>query len=69
MIDNNTLEKLKKAPVKEKIEIIENILDSLKNDITDQELKTKYKPFKVKKISMGQEVHVDRDNIYLERGL
>lgn len=70
MIDNNTLEELKNYPVKEKIEIIENILNSLKHDITNEFInKTRYEQFIVKKVSMGQEIDIDRDELYRERGL
>lgn len=68
MLENNTLEKIKKYPVQEKIEIIETILESLKTDIGNQIDKTKYVPFKVKKINLGQEIDVDRDELYAERG-
>ena len=68
MINTNTLEEIKKYPVNERIEIIESLLDSLKTDITNQNTSTKYVPFTIKKISLGQEIHVDRDNLYSERG-
>jgi hypothetical protein len=69
MINTNTLEEIKKCPVNERIEIIESLLDSLKSDITNQNISKQYVPFTIKKISLGQEIHVDRDNLYSERGL
>jgi len=69
MINTNTLEEIKKYPVNERIEIIESLLDSLKTDIANQNIATQYVPFTIKKISLGQEIHVDRDNLYSERGL
>jgi len=65
------VKQIKKAPVEERIQMIEIILQSLKNDIKPK-LKTratKHKRFKVRKFSLGEEVHVDRDELYSERGL
>jgi hypothetical protein len=64
MIDTSTVDRIKQSPVEERIQIIELILQSLKSDIkikaknTD---KTKRKQFKIRKFSLGEEVHVDRD--------
>ena len=69
MIDYNMVEEIKKAPIDEKIQIIEDILQSLKSDMKIGDKKAKYKPFKIRKISLGKEVHVDRDELYSERGL
>lgn len=69
MINTNTLEEIKKCPVNERIEIIESLLDSLKADIMNQNQSTQYVPFTIKKISLGREIHVDRENLYSERGL
>ena len=69
MIDSNTVEQIKKAPVEEKIRIIEDILQSLKNDIKVNVKKTEHIPFKIRKVSLGREIHVDRDELYSERGI
>ena len=69
MININTLEEIKNYPVSEKIELIESLLDSLKSDIANQNKNANYIPFTAKKVSLGQEIHVDRDEIYDERGL
>ena len=71
MIDLKTVDKLNQAPVEERLQIIELILQSLKKDIR-KKLKIEerpFKPFKVRKFSLGQEVHVDREELYSERGL
>ncbi len=68
MININTLEEIKNYPVNEKIELIENLLESLKSDIASKNKNTNYTPFTVKKVSLGQELHVDRDELYDERG-
>ena len=71
MISNTALDEIKKFPIYERIEIIENLLESLKSDIAsdnDNRAAT-YIPFVVHKISLGQEIHVDRDDVYSERGM
>ena len=71
MIDTTIIEKINYSSVEERIKIMELILQSLKNEIRFQ-LKTEqkhFKPFKIRKFSLGQEVHVDRDELYAERGL
>lgn len=71
MIDLSTVDRIKKSPVEERIQIIELILQSLKNDIklkANNAGKTKFKQFKIRKFSLGEEVHVNRDEIYSERG-
>jgi len=71
MIDLSTVDRIKKSPIEERIKIIELILQSLKNDIKTKAKntgKTKFKQFKIRKFSLGEEVHVNRDEIYSERG-
>ncbi len=73
MIDNKTVDKIKNSPIEEKIQIIEILLQSLKNDIKNKTTITitdekKSKQFKVRKFSLGEEVDVNRDEIYSERG-
>ena len=67
MID---IDQLKQAPIEERLQIIELLLQSLKKDIElkQQDGKKQYKPFKVRKFRLGQEVHVDRDELYSDRG-
>ena len=60
MIDVNTFEIIKKAPVEERTRIVEELLQSLSDDVRNINKKGKYKPFKVRKVSLGKEVHVDR---------
>jgi len=71
MIDISTVDRIKKSPIEERIQIIELILQSLKNDIKIKAKtvsKTKFKQFKIRKFNLGEEVHVNRDEIYSERG-
>lgn len=67
------LAQIRQVPVAERIRMIELILQSLKQDMRlnfarDKPIIT-HKPFKVQQFDLGQEVHVDRDMIYAERGL
>ena len=69
MIDLKTVEQIKQAPVEERLHIIELIFQSLKKDIKQRfKIKQrKFKPFKVRRFSLGQEVHIDREELYSER--
>lgn len=64
MIDSSTVDRIKKSSIEERIKIIELILQSLKSDIKAKPAKTQKGKFKVRQISLGEEVHVDRDEMY-----
>jgi hypothetical protein len=71
MINPDTFKQIKQASLEDRIQLIELILQSLKLDLK-QNLTTEkptYKRFKVRKLSLGEEVQVDRDELYSERGL
>ncbi|RMI09795.1 MAG: hypothetical protein D6681_06715 [Calditrichaeota bacterium] len=70
MIDLKTIDQIRQASIEERLYIIELILQSLKKDIFQREHpeNVKAKRFKVRKFSLGQEVHVDREDLYFERG-
>ena len=70
MLDPRTVSMIKKSSIEERLQIIEIILQSLRNEIKsrDKTQKQKMKPFKVRKFSLGEEVHSERDEIYSERG-
>jgi len=55
---------LKHVPMEERIQIIEILLQSLKSDMPKQK-----KPFQVRTFNLGEDVQVDRDELYLQRGL
>jgi hypothetical protein len=71
MINPKTVNLIKQASIEERILIIELILQSLKRDIRPEleVRKSQSKPFKIRKFSLGEEVHVKRDILYSERGL
>ncbi len=66
MIDPKTIQEIQDAPVDERIRLIEQILQSLKQDMQPAQPKTK-KKFTVRAFNLGAEVHVDRDNLYGDR--
>ena len=69
MINQETVKKIKHASIAERIQMIELILQSLKHDIPTKKMsgKPQFKPFKVRKFSLGKHVDVDRDTMYSER--
>ncbi|CAK8724290.1 hypothetical protein GCAAIG_14315 [Candidatus Electronema halotolerans] len=69
MIAKDMLAQIQHAPLAERIQLIELILRSLKEDIQSSISSTsRRKSFKVRKFHLGQEVACDRDEIYAERG-
>ncbi|MCP5052709.1 MAG: hypothetical protein GY940_36415 [bacterium] len=68
MIDSNTVNRIKRASVAERLRVIEIILQSLRIDIKEEPPGKKSKQFKVRQFDLGEEVHVDRDELYSERG-
>jgi len=70
MIDSNTVKQVEQSSVAERIRFIEIILQSLRNDIKEKpkEKSKKSKAFKVRTFDLGEDVHVDRDELYSERG-
>lgn len=72
MIAQETLTQIQHAPLVDRIQVIELILQSLKQDITRTEEPPKrpqYKPFTVRQFNLGADIRIDRDTIYLERGI
>ncbi len=70
MIPREMLKHIQNAPIADRLQVIEVILQSLKLDIepTLRRDAAKKKTFKVRRFHLGQEVHCDRDEIYAERG-
>lgn len=71
MISTEIARQIRGTSVSEQIEIIELILDSLRTEIETKRGSTRkpFRPFLVRKFSLGEEVHSDRDEMYSERGL
>ncbi|MCK4762626.1 MAG: hypothetical protein KAW12_10555 [Candidatus Aminicenantes bacterium] len=70
MINIESVNQIKQSPIAERIQVIEILLHSLKNDIQKRQVEKKpaVRPFKVRRFSLGEEVHVDREELYSERG-
>jgi len=71
MLNMEITRQIQQATISEQIEIIELILQSLKAGIkTEYKSRQKsFRPFRVRKFSLGEEIHPDRDELYSERGL
>lgn len=70
MIAQDLLIQLQHAPLVERIQVIEVLLQSVKQDIKLPEPpKQPNTPFIVRQFDLGSDVIVDRDAIYRERGM
>jgi hypothetical protein len=71
MVDKETVRQIQQASVRERIQLIELILQSLKEDLPAAPASDlpKVKPFQVRQFNLGRQVPTDRDLIYTERGL
>ncbi len=67
MVDLNTFKQLQQAPIEERIQMIELLLQSVKDDLKSNS--TSSKPFKVRSFSLGDEISINRDEFYSERTL
>ncbi len=62
MINGEMINHINQSSIAERIQAIETLLRSLKNDLKRiQQKKTGHKPFKVRKFRLGEEVHADRE--------
>ena len=70
MIARETVQQLQHAPVADRIQVIEVLLESLKHDIAPAEThQARPAPFRVRTFDLGRDVSLDRDEMYAERGL
>jgi hypothetical protein len=71
MIDSKTINQIKESSIEERIKVIELILETFKEEVKlDSGVeKSRFKQFRVHEFSLGKEVDVDREQMYLERGL
>ena len=60
MIDTKTVKQIKSAPASERIQTMELILQSLKDEIK-KEPQIERKGFKVRKFRLGREIHFNRE--------
>jgi hypothetical protein len=62
MVDLNTFKQLQQAPIEERIQMIELLLQSVKDDLKNKS--TSSKPFQVRSFSLGDNISVNRDELY-----
>jgi len=67
MIDLEIIKRIQQLPIEERLQIIELILESLKQDMRTHTNMASHRSFIVRQFSLGQEIHVDRDELYTER--
>lgn len=67
---HESIDNIRSAPIEQRIQAIEVILESLKKDMLAATTKAQApKRFKIRKFSLGEEFHVDREQIYLDRSI
>ena len=70
MLAQKTIEQLQHAPLDDRIQAIEVLLGTLKSDIPrSKTLSAAQKPFTVHLFDLGTDIHIDRDEMYMDRGL
>jgi hypothetical protein len=70
MIAQETVQQLQHAPLADRIQVIEVLLESLKHDIVPVEpCQVGPAPFRVRTFDLGRDISIDRDEMYAERGL
>jgi hypothetical protein len=67
MTVQEAIQTLQNAPLEDRIQTIELLLQSLKDDLSSKD-KTR-KPFEIRTFNLGSDVQIDREQMYLERGL
>ncbi len=71
MIDAKTAQEIRQASIPDRLQIIELILHSLKEEMspdTPGERRPR-RAFALRQFSLGEEVHADRDQLYADRGM
>ena len=69
MLAQETVQQLQHAPLADRIQAIEVLLQSLKHDIAYYETRqTTSKSFTVRVFNLGTDLHLDREEMYTERG-
>ncbi len=70
MINPTVLQQIQHASVSERLQLVEFIIASLKGELatlTTKKAKS-YRRFVAQTYSLGQDIQVDRDHLYAERG-
>jgi hypothetical protein len=67
MTVQEAIQTLQNTSPEERIRTIELLLESLKDDLSAKDKPRQ--PFKVRTFNLGSDVQIDREQLYLERGL
>lgn len=71
MINSQYVDDILHSSIAERIRVIEILFESLKCDLEKEQEKirkqSKLKSFKIRKFNLGQEVYIDRDELYADR--
>ena len=69
MISQESLHQMQQVSIAERIDIIELLLNSVKNELKQNVLvqKSSLKPFKVQRFHLGADMNIDRSELYTER--
>lgn len=68
MTVQETVQQLQDTPLTYRIQVIELLLQSLKDEIAQSEtVQSSHKPFRVQTFNLGTDVLVDREEIYADR--
>jgi hypothetical protein len=67
MTVQEAIQTLQNASPEDRIQTIELLLQSLKDDLSAKDKPRQ--PFKVRTFNLGSDVQIDREQLYLERGL
>ncbi len=70
MIAQETVQQLQHAPLADRIQVIEVLLESLKHDLPQTDFhQTRPAPFRVRTFDLGRDISCDREEMYAERGM
>ncbi len=71
MLSMEIARQIRETSMSEQIKIIELILHSIRTKLETERKSARksFKPFRVRKFSLGEEIHADRAEMYSKRGL
>ncbi len=62
------VQQLQYAPLADRIQVIELLLQSLKDEIANSETaQAVRKPFRIRTFDLGTDIEIDRDDLYADR--
>ena len=68
MINQEAINQIQHAPISERIQVIELLLQSLKNDLAQESTQaiTKQQPFTARQFNLGKDITLNREELYNE---